>query len=304
MGIGGRITSREQSLQARLVRAYTGRTRFRATGWRHLRWKYWVLDYLNHGQQPQRLSSGRKFTRLSGVAALYRPGTRYHEWQEEGDSLDESYLLIRLAGETESTFKSLTGRGGCCHFRDPDQLIGDRLRRIGELLFHRRPGFQWLAQGAFLELLGLLMTAQPVAAGLRVVKVASETGAGKDLPARVERYIRDHLAEPVRVADLARHVNLSVSAFAHTYSALAGESPYRTVTRLKIEAAKRLMLHDGLSVKESAHRLGFSSEFQLSRAFKRLEGVSPTPYLRALTEKTRAGKKPEGRRNHAWVDRG
>lgn len=283
MGIGGRIGSREQSLQARLVRAYTGVTRFHATGWRHLRWKFWVLDYLNHGQQPQRVGGGRKFTRLSGVAALYRPDARYHEWQQAGASLDESYLLFRLTGEMETAFRALTSRAGFCHFRDPDLLLGDRLRRIGELLFHRRPGFQWLAQGAFLELLGLLMTAQSVATRLRVVTSARD---GNDLPARVERYIRDHIAGPVRVADLARHMNLSVSVFAHAYPALAGESPYRTVARLKIEAAKRLMLQDGLSVKETAHRLGYSSEFQLSRAFKRLEGVAPTQYLRALTEKT------------------
>lgn len=288
MGIGGRITSREQSLQARLVRAYTGRTRFCATDWRHLRWKFWVLDYLNHGQQLQRIGGGRKFTRLSSVAALYRPGARYHEWQEAGGSLDESYLLFRLTGGMEDVFKGLTGRGGCCHFRDPDQLIGDRLRRIGELLFHRRPGFRWLAQGAFLELIGLLITAQPLAVRLRVVKTAGESGGGNDLPARVECYIRDHIAGSVRVADLARHMNLSVSVFAHAYPALAGEPPYRTVARLKIETAKRLMLHDGLSVKETAHRLGYSSEFQLSRAFKRLEGVAPTQYLHALTEKTRA----------------
>jgi hypothetical protein len=164
MGIGGRIGSREQALEARLVRAYTGHTRFRVTGWRHLHWKFWVLDYLNHGQQPQRIGGGGKFTRLSGVAALYRPGTRYHERQTAGGSLDESYLLFRLTGEMETAFKGLMGRGGCCHFRDPERLLGDRLRQIGERLFHRRPGFRWLAQGAFLELLGLLLTAQPLAA--------------------------------------------------------------------------------------------------------------------------------------------
>lgn len=286
MGIGGQIGSREQALEARLVRAYTGTTRFCATGWRDLCWKFWVLDYLHHGQQPQRIGGGRMFTRGSGVAALYRPNTRYQERQVAGGTLNESYLLFRLTGGMEAAFHSLTDRGGCCHFRDPEQLLGDRLHKIGELLFHRRPGFHWLAQGAFLELLGLLATAQPGAGRRRVVKLASDARAGTDLPARMERYIRDHIAGPVRVADLARHLGISRSALAHTYPALTGESPYRTVARLKIETAKRLLLQDDLSVKETAQRLGYSSEFQLSRAFKRLEGVAPTQYLRALTEKS------------------
>jgi AraC-like DNA-binding protein len=107
------------------------------------------------------------------------------------------------------------------------------------------------------------------------------------MPARVECYIREHITRPVRVADLARHVNLSVSSFAHAYSALTDESPYQTVSRLKIEAAKRLLLQEGLNVKETALRLGYSSEFHMSRAFKRLEGVSPKQHIRSLTEKTR-----------------
>lgn len=270
-----------------MVRAYTGHTQFRATGWRHLRWKFWVLDYLHHGRQRQRVGGGRTFTRLSGMAALYRPGTCYHEWQDTGGSLNESYLLFQLTGDAAKLFASLVRHGGYCHFRDPDGLIGDRLRKIGELLFHRRPGFHWLAQATFLELLGQVATSQPLAPRLRVVRSPNESREGNDLAARVERCIRQRIADPLRVADLARHAGLSVSAFAHRYQALAGESPYRTVMRLKIEAVKRLMLHDGLSVKQTADRLGYSSEFQLSRAFKRLEGVSPTRYLRALTEKAR-----------------
>lgn len=294
MSMGGQLGGREQALQARLVRAYTGQTRFCATGWRHLRWKFWVLDCLNHGQQSQRVGDGRSFTRRSNVVALYRPGTRYQEWQEAGGSLNESYILFRLTGETEMTFiNGLVRHKGYCHFRDPDELLADRLRRIGELLFHRRPGFRWLTQGAFLELIGLLATAQPVRTSLRIVRAVKPATAahnGKDLPARVERYICEHITGTVRVADLARHVNLSVSSFAHAYSALTDESPYQTVARLKIAAAKRLLLQDGLNVKETAHRLGYSSEFHLSRAFKRLEGVSPTQHVRALTEKTRGAR--------------
>jgi AraC-like DNA-binding protein len=79
---------------------------------------------------------------------------------------------------------------------------------------------------------------------------------------------------------------MSTSAFAHAYPRLAGESPYCTVRRLKLEAAKRFLLQDGLSVKECAERLGFSSEFHFSRLFKRLEGLSPTRYRHVLTEKT------------------
>jgi AraC-like DNA-binding protein len=42
-----------------------------------------------------------------------------------------------------------------------------------------------------------------------------------------------------------------------------------------------------LTVREVARRLGYSSEFQLSRSFKRFEGVSLTAYLKSMTTKQR-----------------
>ena len=71
--------------------------------------------------------------------------------------------------------------------------------------------------------------------------------------------------------------------------AFAGEPPYRTVLRLKVQAAKQLLLSVGLSVKATAAQLGFPSEFQFSRTFKLVEGVAPKRYVQALTSKSRTG---------------
>ncbi|MFM8804849.1 MAG: helix-turn-helix domain-containing protein [Planctomycetia bacterium] len=56
---------------------------------------------------------------------------------------------------------------------------------------------------------------------------------------------------------------------------------------MKIETAKKLMVNERFTVREVARRLGYSSEFQLSRSFKRVEGVSPTAYLKTMTSKQR-----------------
>jgi len=249
MGLGGTIKRGQQTVEARLLLAYTGRTRFGVTRWKDCRHRWWVLDYLNQGQQPQRVGRGKTFTRVSGVAALYAPGRDYRERQIAGGSVDESYTMFDARGAAETWLRPLTGVKGWCHFRDPDHLIGASLRRAAELVFHRRPGFHLLAHGALLELLGLLVTASPLAPNLRDVRVENGAARRDDLIGAVERFIGDHLAEPLRVADLARHAKMSVSAFAHAYPRLADESPYHTVRRLKLEAAKRFLLQDGLSVK-------------------------------------------------------
>ena len=293
MRLGGTIKRRQQTVEARLLLAYTGRTRFVATRWKDCRHRWWVLDYINQGQQLQRVGRGKAFTRVSGVAALYAPDRDYRERQIAGGSVDESYIMFDASGEAETWLRQLAGVKGWCHFRDPNYLIDASLRRAAELVFYRRPGFHLLAHGALMELLGLLVTASPLSPNLR--DVATENGAARrdDLISAVEGFIRNHIAEPLCVADLARHAKMSTSAFAHAYPRLAGESPYCTVQRLKLEAAKRFLLQDGLSVKECAARLGFSSEFHFSRLFKRLEGMSPSHYRHALTEKVLGRPAPQ-----------
>jgi AraC-like DNA-binding protein len=273
-------------VEARLLLAYAGATRFAVTRWKHCRHRWWVLDYINQGQQQQRVGRGQAFTRVSGVAALYAPGRDYCERQIAGSSVDDSYIMFDVRGADEAWLRQLAGVKGWCHFYDPDHLIGASLRRAAELVFYRRPGFHLLAHGTLMEQLGLLLTASPVAPNLREIRAESGAARRHELVGAAERFINDHIADPVRVADLARHAKMSTSAFAHAYPRLAGESPYCTVRRLKLEAAKRFLLQDGLSVKECAERLGFSSEFHFSRLFKRLEGLSPTRYRHVLTEKT------------------
>ena len=288
MALSAQLKHNHQQVPARLYLAYSGVTRLTTASWSHCRAGDWVLDYLNHGQQSQRIGGGKIFTRSSNVAALYAPGTRYHERRTAGNFLDESYIVFGLRGELADAFHALVGRAGYCHVRDPEQLLGQRLHTLAQLLFHNRPGAYVLAHGVFLELLGLVLTAPPAGVHLREVRQAGHARADHDWPGRVERYIRQHIAGTISVADLARCVGCSPSSFAHGYPRLTGESPYRTVLRLKIQAAKQHLLQDGLSVKETAGRLGFSSEFQFSRTFKLVEGVAPKRYVLALTRKTRS----------------
>ena len=289
MGIGGTIKRGQQTVEAKLLLAYAGATPFVVTRWKHCRHRCWVLDYINQGQQQQRVGRGKAFTRVSGVAALYAPGRDYGERQIAGCSIGESYVMFDVRGAAEGWLRELVEGRGWCHFRDPDHLISASLQRAAELVFYRRPGYHLLAHGTLLELLGLMVTAFPVAHNLRDVRATTSAASRHELICATECFINDHIAEPVRVADLASHAKMSASAFAHAYPRLTDESPYHTVRRLKLEAAKRFLLQDGLSVKECAERLGFSSEFHFSRLFKRVEGMSPSHYRHALMEKVLGG---------------
>lgn len=286
MRYGGQLTAREQRLEAVLVSANDGLTSFPETRWVASCWKDWVIDVTGSNQR-QRIEGGDAFTRKAGTVAVYRPHLRYDEWQSQGGGQHESWVIFRLSGAMHRLFLELTADGGYCHLRDPERLVASGLRTAGRHVHERRQFHALRAQAVFLDLLGLIAVSKPLGPRLRLVRGDTEPDRGGSLVTLVERHIRSRIAEPLRVADLARHVGSSLSTFAHVYPAAAGESPHRTISRLKNEAAKNLLVKERLTVREVARRLGYSSEFQFSRAFKRVEGLSPTAYVKSMTSKER-----------------
>jgi AraC family transcriptional regulator len=108
--------------------------------------------------------------------------------------------------------------------------------------------------------------------------LTSRAATGED--ARVRKAVavmRERLAEPLSLADIAAEVHLSTYHFLRVFKNVTGQTPRRYLTRLRIEQAKRL-LDSGLSVTETATRCGFSSPAHLSTAFLHHTGLRPSAY--------------------------
>ena len=282
MRVGGICKLVSGEINARLLMALSGPSRYPTGCWYSYQQRVWVINCLHNGHVRMRMGGGKSFIRPGGQIDMYAPGTRYSEWRDHGE-MDHSFILFRLGGLVADAFHALTGDAGYCHIQDPDGLIGEGLRRLGLLLHERRPGCELLVHGEFLTLLGHVAASSQVRKSLRVASLDAHTADPPGLLARVEDYVRAHITKPISVAELARHLGISPSALAHAYPSVAGESPHRTIVRLKTETAKRLILEDGLNVKQCADRLGFSSQFQFSRVFKRLEGVAPQFYRKRVS---------------------
>ncbi|SFW85163.1 helix-turn-helix domain-containing protein [Amycolatopsis australiensis] len=90
--------------------------------------------------------------------------------------------------------------------------------------------------------------------------------------------MRERLAEPVTLAELAGEVHLSVYHLVRVFRAATGETPHRFLTRLRIEQAKRLLRDTDLSLERIAPRCGFAGPGALSAAFVRHTGIRPSAY--------------------------
>ncbi|MFI6172231.1 helix-turn-helix domain-containing protein [Nocardia sp. NPDC051052] len=88
-------------------------------------------------------------------------------------------------------------------------------------------------------------------------------------------YMRDRLAGPVTVAELAGVARFSPYHFLRMFKRDTGYTPHRYLTLLRLAEVKRL-LERGVTVTQAAQRCGFYSTAHLSSVFLRETGVRPS----------------------------
>jgi AraC-like DNA-binding protein len=108
--------------------------------------------------------------------------------------------------------------------------------------------------------------------------VVQQENAEPPVISRAKVFIREHLAEPLSLGNVARAVNTSTFYFCKLFKRVTGVNFTDYVSRMRTERAKGLLLNPNLRVSEIAFEVGFQSLTHFNRVFKRLVGESPTEY--------------------------
>ena len=95
------------------------------------------------------------------------------------------------------------------------------------------------------------------------------------------RHIHGDPARSWTVAQLAKKVALSRSAFFDRFSRAVGLPPMEYLLAWRMAVAKNLLRHDDIGLAEVAERVGYSSASTFSTAFSRHVGQPPSRYARA-----------------------
>jgi AraC-like DNA-binding protein len=93
--------------------------------------------------------------------------------------------------------------------------------------------------------------------------------------ARVLKDIHSGCAKPFSVEYMAKRANMSVAAFHHNFKLVTACSPLQYLKRIRLDRARRLMAHDGHNASTAARAVGYESQSQFSREFKRLFSMTP-----------------------------
>jgi transcriptional regulator GlxA family with amidase domain len=98
---------------------------------------------------------------------------------------------------------------------------------------------------------------------------------------RARRWMRSHLQESFRVANLAKELGTTERTLNRRFKAALGEAPLRHLQRLRIETAKRLLVsNNAASLEAVCSHVGYEDVSTFRLLFKRETGLSPRDYRR------------------------
>lgn len=113
----------------------------------------------------------------------------------------------------------------------------------------------------------------------------TKTRSNYPLVKKAKAFIQEHLAEPIRLLDIAGSVHLSEVYFHTVFTETAGVTPHAYLTSCRIEKAKRLLWDSSVSISRIADETGFGCQQYLCKAFKKETGMTPGAYRRSFQQK-------------------
>lgn len=108
----------------------------------------------------------------------------------------------------------------------------------------------------------------------RLWQIAS-VGSQSHRIARAIDWLKANYAQPLRIEELAAHVQMSTSTLHHHFRQLTAMSPLQYQKWMRLNEARRLMLNERLDAAAAAFHVGYESPSQFSREYSRIFGAPP-----------------------------
>ena len=157
-----------------------------------------------------------------------------------------------------------------------DSLL-DTLRRLAAEIAEQRP----CADVVIGNLLSTVIVEAARAINPHFEAIESDFKPKDGRAEEVALFVRSNLASHLTQQDFEIYFGMSIKQLNRIMRKYYDLSVFEFLRKERIHKAKKLLTKTGVPLKEIARQVGYSDEFSLSKAFKQIEGVSPSQYRRA-----------------------
>ncbi|WP_423127747.1 AraC family transcriptional regulator [Gaoshiqia sp. Z1-71] len=227
------------------------------------------INYITDGKGILENEYGR-FQIKPGSVMITAPGVWHRYKPLKSTGWKERY--IGFNGQIADQFLShslFSSRQPVIHIGIREEIL-DTYLKIFSLVNDEKPGFQQVASGMVVKLLGYLLSVemQKEFTGKRIVNIIEE--ARFKMRAEIDRQID--------LEQIARDHHIGYSYFRKMFKSYTGIAPHQYHLELKIMRSKELLLSTDKSIKEISFELGFQSIHYFSRIFKNKVGINPSEF--------------------------
>jgi len=244
---------------------------------------FWTIEYEFATYGRYRIHSARMpwQPRLPNILHIYPPRVPIWEDTRNESGLRHSAWIFFSGGSKVGLNKLIHSRFKYTRIHDTSGEFGEMFKQAAKIGVNRGEEGFWEAQSLLCRALQLILGTRHVEGATFTVEGGDTITPKQSLVRELEQFLNAHLGDKLHLQTVADHLHVSKSKLSHTCKLQTGEGPMAMLIRLRIRHAKSLLMK-GLSLKDIARQLGFSDAFHLSKTFKKLEGVSPRDFLKAL----------------------
>lgn len=225
------------------------------------------LVYISSGS-GELATTASYFKVHAGTILLIRPG-EHHSYRPNIDSgWVENYIGFN-GPLVKHFYKQATFLHENPLFHCHNQsLFIDSYYKLFELIQEEKPGFQQIASGMILELLGKMVAhhKQGDFSGKSIEQVIQKT----------RLYIRENIENNIDFHQLALHHHISYNHFRKMFKKYTGMAPKQYLLELKLMRAKEMILTSDKPISQISENLHFESIHYFSRYFKKKMGCTPS----------------------------
>ena len=140
--------------------------------------------------------------------------------------------------------------------------------KIASLLHNHPSGYEILINSLFWEFLAYSISPEINCA----MKISPE------IRKIINKLSDENYYNNYSLLELSQLTNLTLETFRKKFTSEVGESPISFMLRGKINYSKQLLSNTEMTIKQIAHKVGFSDPYYFSRIFKKFEALSPQQY--------------------------
>lgn len=237
--------------------------------------KYWVLNYLIEGEVRCRTAAPGQPWRMrkKGEAHLYSPNTKYWERFEKGVNVKTCYIMFEC-NDFAALNNLIPSPSHYTLFYDDSSTLLKLFQKFETVLLLSEEKQFLMAQSIFWEIILQLSSCQPSESGEYHLTTENILKQKSQLIQDMLEWINKNLTKKITLQELTKRFAISRTALYQRFLAETGETPFITTNRLRLKHADDL-IQQGCRLKKAAEETGFSSEYHLSKAYKKQFGISP-----------------------------